>query len=222
MNCCTSDAATKTYVDNVAEGMKPKEAVRVATTVAGTLASSFADGSSVDGVTLSTGDRILIKDQAAAEENGIYIVAASGAPSRASDFDELTPIDEINRASVSVQEGTNNAGKIFTQTGTVATLDTDAINFVTFNSVGTLVGGDGIQISGANVSVDHDGEGLTFVTSQLALELDGASLSKSASGLRVAAGGVTNDMLAGSIADGKLAQDYIQVTEVDDSSSKPS
>lgn len=186
-----SDAATKSYVDNALEGLKPKAAVRVATTAAGTLASSFENGDSIDGVTLATGDRILIKDQAAPEENGIYVVQASGAPVRATDFDSLSPIDEINKAYVAVQEGTANAGKIYVQYGAVATLDTDPINFTFFNSVSGLVGGDGITVSGSNISVDHDGQGLQFVATQLALELDGSTLSKSASGLKLSDTAVT-------------------------------
>jgi hypothetical protein len=71
----------------------------------------------------------------------------------------------------------------------------------------SLVGDDGISISGNNVSVDHDGEGLTFATAQLALELDGSTLSKSATGLKVAALGITNSEISASaaIAYGKLA-----------------
>lgn len=187
----STDVATKGYVDSVAEGLKPKEAVRVATTAALSLATDLENGDSVDGVTLATGDRVLVKDQADASENGIYIVPASGAASRSSDFDSLTPIDEINGAYVAVQEGTANAGKLFVQTGTVATLDTDDIDFVFFNSNAALIGGDGITISGSTISVDHDGQGLTFSATQLALELDGSTLSKSASGLKLSDTAVT-------------------------------
>jgi hypothetical protein len=194
----SADAATKAYVDSVAEGLKPKAAVRVATTTAGTLASSFENGDVVDGITLATNDRILIKNQAAPAENGIYVVQVSGAPVRATDFDSLSPIDEINGAMVAVQEGSANAGKVFVQTGTVATIGVDAINFVYFNSVSTLVGGDGITVSGSNISVDHDGEGLAFVANQLALELDGATLTKAAAGLKVADAGIDTQHLADS------------------------
>lgn len=187
----SSDAANKNYVDSVAEGLKPKAAVRVATTVAGTLSTSFEDADVIDGITLATGDRILIKDQAAPAENGIYIVQASGAPVRSTDFDSLTPIDEINGSMVAVQLGTANAGKIFVQSGVVAVLNTDPINFIFFNSISGLVGGDGITVSGSNISVDHDGEGLTFVANQLALELDGSTLSKSASGIKLSDTAVT-------------------------------
>jgi hypothetical protein len=69
-----------------------KEPVRLATLVSGTLATSFHAGEVVDGVTLVTGDRILIKDQAAGAENGIYLVAAAGAPARAYDMDVATEV----------------------------------------------------------------------------------------------------------------------------------
>lgn len=70
----------------------------------------------------------------------------------------------------------------------------------------SLVGGDGIDITGNTVSVDHDGQGLTFATAQLSLELDGSTLSKSATGLKVAAGGITNTEVnaAAAIAYSKL------------------
>lgn len=186
----SSDAATKGYVDNALEGLRPKEAVRVATTANIVIATALNSGDVIDGITLANGDRVLVKDQTAAEENGIYVVSAT--PSRSTDFDSLSPIDEINKAYVAVQEGTANAGKLYVQYGIVTTLDTDPINFTFFNSVSGLTGGDGITVSGSNISVDHDGEGLTFVATQLALELDGSTLSKSASGLKVADQGISN------------------------------
>ena len=77
----STDVAIKSYVDtqiSTAVGnINLKSAARVATTVAGTLASSFANGSVVDGITLVTADRILIKNQAAGAENGLYTVNAS-------------------------------------------------------------------------------------------------------------------------------------------------
>lgn len=200
-----SDAATKGYVDNALEGLKPKAAVRAASSSDVSIANGLEAGDSVGGVTLVAGDRVLLFGQSAPAENGIYVASASGAASRATDMDSLSPIDEINKSIVAVQEGTE-AGKIFVQYGSVVTLGTDAINFTFFNSISGLVGGDGITVSGSNISVDHDGQGLQFVANQLALELDGSSLAKSASGLKIADSGVTNAMLAGSIADSKLNQ----------------
>lgn len=82
-----------------------KDSVRVATTVAGTLASDFENGDTVDGIILATGDRILIKNQASPAENGIYEVQASGAPVRS---DDAVSGMQASGASTIVQEGTTN------------------------------------------------------------------------------------------------------------------
>lgn len=193
-----SDVANKSYVDAVAEGLRPKAAVRVATTANITISTALNSGDVIDGVTLANGDRVLVKDQTAAEQNGIYVVSAT--PTRSTDFDSLSPIDEINGALVAVQEGSSNQAKIFVQSGQVSTLNTDPISFVFYNSSASLVGGDGITVSGSNISVDHDGEGLQFVATQLSLELDGSTLSKSAAGLKVATGGITNTEVSATAA----------------------
>ena len=96
-----------------------KESVVAASTANGTLASDFENGDTMDTVTLSTGDRILLKDQTTGSENGIYIVQASGAPVRATDFDddaEVTP-----GAAVYAEERSPNATRLFfmTTTGTI-------------------------------------------------------------------------------------------------------
>lgn len=83
-----------------------KDAVRVATTVNGTLATAFANWQTVDGVVLATNDRILIKNQSSGAENGIYVVQASGAPVRATDADTAW---DITDAVVYVSQGTVNA-----------------------------------------------------------------------------------------------------------------
>src|SRR5689334_20216224 len=80
-----TDLVTKQQLDNAVAGLSWKQPVRVATTTNGTLATAYANGQTIDGVTLTTGDRILIKDQSTASENGIYVVAATGAPARATD-----------------------------------------------------------------------------------------------------------------------------------------
>lgn len=127
-----SALAVKTYADNISQGVKWKASVRVATTAAGTLATSFENADTVDGITLATGDRILIKDQATATENGIYTVNASGAPTRATDADTGA---EIKQAAVFVEEGTTNADNAFvlTNDGTI-TLGSTNLTFVPFSS----------------------------------------------------------------------------------------
>lgn len=88
-----------------------KDAVRVATATAGTLASDFEDGDTVDGVVLATGDRILVKNQATASENGVYVVEAAGAPTRATDFDATSGIKFGWYVDVAL--GTVNAGRTY-------------------------------------------------------------------------------------------------------------
>lgn len=122
------DASTKAYVDATINGMDWKASVRAATTAAGTLASSFANGQTIDGVTLATGNRILVKDQAAGAENGIYTVNASGAPTRATDADASAEVTA--GMVVPVEEGTANGDKAFILTTNGAiTLGTTAIAF---------------------------------------------------------------------------------------------
>lgn len=123
--------AVKSYVDNMVQGLSWKQAVRVATTVAGTLATSFANGQTIDGITLVTGDRILIKNQAAPADNGIYTVNASGAPTRATDANTAA---EILGATVFVSEGTANGDKVFTNTTNAPiTLGTTGLTFAEIN-----------------------------------------------------------------------------------------
>lgn len=109
--------------------------VRVATTAAGTLATSFENGDTVDGVVLATGDRILIKSQSAGAENGIYTVNGSGAPTRALDFDSSA--ESLASTLVVVAEGTLNADKAFMlTTNAPITLGTTALTFAAWPSVG--------------------------------------------------------------------------------------
>lgn len=100
-----------------------KQPVRVATTGAITIASGLNAGDTIDGVTLVAGDRVLVKDQAAPEENGIWVVDAT--PFRAPDMDED---DEVLGAIVYVIAGTANAGTLWSATNlTAPDIGTDAI-----------------------------------------------------------------------------------------------
>ena len=109
-----TDAANKNYVDTAISGLNSlfdaKGSVKLATSTAGTLATSFANGQTVDGVVLATNDRILIKNQASQAENGIYVVNASGTPTRATDMDAWT---EVPGAFIAVEEGTTNVDTIW-------------------------------------------------------------------------------------------------------------
>ena len=123
-----SDAANKDYVDALANGLDWKASVRAATTAAGTLATDFENGDTIDGVVLATGDRILLKDQSAGAENGIYVVAASGAPTRASDANVSAEV--TSGMACLVSEGTANGDKVFVlTTNDLITLGTTALVF---------------------------------------------------------------------------------------------
>ncbi len=109
-----TDAANVGQVNAAARGMDWKASVRAATTANGTLASAYENGDTIDGVTLATGDRILLKDQTTGADNGIYVVAASGAPTRATDADASAEVTA--GLTVWVEEGTANGDKSFTLT----------------------------------------------------------------------------------------------------------
>lgn len=145
------DAANKSYVDSLSSGRDWKDSVRVATTVAGTLATSFEDGDTIDGVTLATGDRILIKNQADPAENGIYVVAASGAPARAADA--LTGTISSG-ATIPVEEGTANGDKrfILTTDGTI-TVGTTELTF-TADAGESIAAGAGLTKTGNTLAID--------------------------------------------------------------------
>jgi len=200
--------ANKKYVDTVAQGLDIKDAVRVATTAA--LTVTYSNGTSgvgatltnagsqaaisIDGVTLSLNDRVLVKDQSSAIQNGIYKVTTVGDGStnwvltRTPDGDESS---EINGGSFFfVQEGTDNSdnGYVATHNG-APTIGSDNITFEQFSGAGQITAGSALTKTG----------------NQLDVAVDNSSIEITADALNVKALGITNDMLAGSIASSKLA-----------------
>ena len=178
------DAATKAYVDSVAQGLDVKASVRAATTTAGTLATSFANGQVIDGVTLATGNRILIKNQATGSENGIYTVNASGAPTRALDMDAAA---EFPSAFTFVEEGTTLAdtGWVCTNNAPV-TVGTTPIVFAQFSGAGQYVAGDGLTLTG-NIFAVGAGTGITVAADTVSLTntsltVNGTAISLGGSG----------------------------------------
>jgi hypothetical protein len=137
------DAANKRYVDAAVVGIDWKPSVRAATTAAVTLETAFENGDTLDGVTLATGNRVLVKDQADGTENGIYVVNATGAPTRATDADTAAEITAS--FAVFVEEGTVNAdsGYTLTNNGTV-TIGTTALVFTQFTGLGQITAGNGL------------------------------------------------------------------------------
>ena len=133
----STHAANKRYVDAVAQGLHVKPAVRVATTAGLALEADVESGKVVDGVTLATGDRVLVKNQATESENGIYVVRDSGAPTRAADVD--ADADVRGGAFTFVQEGDVHANKgfVLTTDGPV-TVGSSPLRFTQFSGVGSV------------------------------------------------------------------------------------
>jgi len=198
----------KKYVDTVAQGLDIKDAVRVGTTA--NLTATYSNGSSgvgatltnsstqaalvIDGITMVVNDRVMVKDQTTTLQNGLYKVTNIGSGStnwvltRTPDGDEST---EVNGGSFFfVQEGTTNGdnGYVTTNDGN-PTIGTDAITFEQFSGAGQVTAGSGLSKSGNIIDVNTDG----------------SSIEVSSDALRVKALGITNAMLAGSIASAKLS-----------------
>jgi hypothetical protein len=172
------DAATKAYVDATAQGLDAKQSVRAATTAAGTLASDFENGDTIDGVALATGNRILVKDQAAPAENGIYVVNASGAPTRASDLDTWA---DVPGAYVFVEEGTTNADSGWVSTADAGgNINSSAMPWAQFSGAGQITAGNALTKTGNTLDV----------------AVDNSSVEVSGDALRVKADGITEAMLA--------------------------
>jgi hypothetical protein len=199
----------KAYVDSVTSGLSVKTPVKVATTGnltatynngAGTLTGTTNFALSVDGVTVSVNDRILVKDQTTAAQNGFYKVTATGSGSAAFVLTRTPDADAASElvagAFAFVEEGTANAdnGYVLSTDGAV-TLGTTAINFEQFSGAGQISAGDGLSKTGNSLS----------------LNVDDSSIEINADTARVKALGVTNAMLAGSIANAKLSNSSVTI-----------
>jgi hypothetical protein len=187
----SSDAATKNYVDAVKTGLDPKDSVRIATTA--NLNATYANGTSGVGATLTNsgtqaaftvdsivgvaGDRVLVKDQTTALQNGLYTITTVGTAStnwvltRTVDADqnsELTP-----GAFTFVEEGTVNGqnGYVCTNTGTI-TVGTSPITWVQFSGAGQIIAGDGLTKTGNTINA-------VGTTNRISISADAIDISAS-------------------------------------------
>ena len=202
----TDSLANKAYVDQVAQGLDTKPSCRAATTA--NLSATYDNGSSgvgatltagsngaivVDGVSLSVNDRVLVKDQSTASQNGIYKVTTQGSGSAAFVLTRATPEDQPSELTggsfVFVEEGTANAnnGYVFTHTGS-PTFGSTSLDVAQFSGAGQITAG----------------AALTKTGNQLDVAVDDSSIEVSSDAVRVKALGITNAMLAGSIDGAKI------------------
>ena len=148
--------ATKGYVDSARQGLDVKASVRVATTAAINLSTDLEAGDVIDGVTLVAGDRVLVKNQGTASENGIYVAVASGAASRSSDANGTADTGELTSGTFTfVEAGTVNfdSGFVISTDGTI-TVGTTGITWTQFSGAGSFEAGDGLSKSGTQVNVN--------------------------------------------------------------------
>lgn len=176
---------------------RQQPAVRAASTVNGTLATAFENGDTMDGVTLATGDRILIKNQSTQAENGIYTVNASGAPTRATDFDSTSEADQ--GALVTVLTGTDGANTLWVQVTNDPVIGTDPLVFNQLPAAAAMTASAGIQIVGSDIRTNLlTSGGLYTSANQLGILHDNTTLATSTGFLAVKDLGITNAKIANS------------------------
>ena len=144
----SSDAATKNYVDQAVAGLRTRTIAECATTANVNLTNGLEAGDSIDGVTLVAGDRVLVKDQSTASENGLYLAVSSGAASRDPEHDSIA---ELSGGMVVVNQGSTNDNKIFLcTTDNTGSVGSTSITYtvVTPSNTGTVTS-VGVADSGA-------------------------------------------------------------------------
>ena len=164
----TTSLVTKEYVDAVKVGLDFKDSVRVASTANVTVSGP---GAAIDGITLSSGDRVLLKNQSTASQNGIYVFnGAASALTRATDADSSTEVTA--GMFVFVEEGTVNAdqGFVLTTDGTI-TVGSTSLSFTQFSGAGQIVAGDAMTKTGNQLDVNDDN--ITLEVNSDALRIKG-------------------------------------------------
>ena len=153
-----SDAVNKSYVDDAVAGLRTRIIAEAGTTANIDLTADLQNGDTLDGVTLATGDRVLVKDQTDATANGLYIVVASGTASRDPEHDTIA---ELSGGMIVINQGTTNDNKIFLcTTDSDGTLGSTNISYTqvtpsntgTVTSIGLTQSGSEFTISGTPVT----------------------------------------------------------------------
>jgi len=169
------DAATKGFVEATSQGLDVKDSCVAATTGNITISTALNNGDTLDGVTLSTNDRVLVKDQSTSSQNGIYVVGSS--PARA---DDLAAGADAAGMFTFVEQGTVNAdnGFVCTSNKGSAVVGTNNLTFAQFSGAGQITAGDGLDKSGNTLSVDLKANGgIVIESTEMAVDLGASSIT---------------------------------------------
>lgn len=171
----TQDAATKGFVEATSQGLDVKDSCVAATTGNITISTALNNGDTLDGISLSTNDRVLVKDQSTASQNGIYVVGSS--PARAADL-----ATGANAAGffTFVEKGTVNAdnGFVCTSDSGSAVVGTNNLTIAQFSGAGQITAGDGLDKSGNTLSVDlKSNGGIVIESTEMAVDLGASSIT---------------------------------------------
>jgi hypothetical protein len=171
----TQDAATRGFVEATSQGLDVKDSCVAATTGNITISTALNNGDTLDGVSLSTNDRVLVKDQSTASENGIYVVGSS--PARAVD---LAAGSDAAGMFTFIEQGTVNAdnGFVCTSNKGSAVVGTNNLTYAQFSGAGQITTADGIQKTGNTISVDlKSNGGLVIESTEIAVDLGASSIT---------------------------------------------
>ena len=200
-----NSGVNKQYVDALSAGIAWKESCVAATTASGTLSTSFANGATIDGIVLTTNDRLLIKDQTNQQENGIYTVNASGAPTRAID---MASGSSAKQSAVFVETGTDNADHGFVvSSGDI--VGTDNLEWTMFTSLGQVEAGSGLEKVGSTLNVLTDGSTLEISSDQVRVKDAGIIEAKLATD-SVSTAKIVN----ANVTEAKLATDSVSTAKI--------
>lgn len=198
-----SDAATKSYVDAVSVGISWKDPVRVAAIGNKTLSGTQA----IDGETLVLNDRVLIKDQTNAVQNGVYDYNPAGAWPRSSDFSS----GSAENFAVLVSEGSTNIGSGWVVNGVSPyTINSSLLTFAQFSAGGAVNAGSGLDKTGSTLNVSTDNTSIAIVTNSLQVKDSGITP------IKIATNAVTTvKILDANVTNAKLQNSSVTVTAGD-------
>lgn len=203
-----TDIANKLYVDSIAQGLNPKQAVKCATTTSITLSGL----QTIDTYTTLAGDRVLVKNQGTSSENGIYVASAS-AWTRATDMDVWS---EVPGAYMVVLYGSVNANTAWVSTSSdTGTINVTPITFVQFSGSGTYFAGTGLSLVANTFSITNTGVtaasyGSASKTLTATVNAQGQLTSLADTNIAIAATQITS----GTIDSARISGSYTGITGV--------